>query len=434
MNFGPGLDTIPSERRSTIDEALRFLKSDQIVVASMAAAEPTLCLGHLHNLSKQVNNLTVYCANPSEKYACFYDDSALGHIAFKVMFLTSAIRTQQGRGYVHYLPQHLSQWTKHLLSGRPIDVFWGSCSLPDARGFVSLGVGACYEPEVIWKAKKVILEVNKHMPVTFGATTFPIDKVDLFIENHHPLATLAPDIPNEVDFLIAKNVNDLIPDHATIQLGIGAIPNAVGQSLKDRCGLGVHTELINDAMMELYKAGVVNNAHKSIWPHKMVGAFVYGSKELYDFVHMNPMIELQPASVVNDPYRIGRNYRMVSINTAVEVDITGQVCSESIGHRELSGVGGASDTHVGAQRSDGGVGIIALSSTTKHGQSKIVFELQPGAKVSISRNDIDTVVTEFGIARLRGKTVSERAVALANIAHPSYRDALLKSAKDACYI
>lgn len=434
MTSGQPSYFIPRDRLVSMEQAQSFLTSGQVIVTSMAAAEPTLLFRNLHKAVKGLSHLNVFCANPAERYECFADEGLAQHVTFRVMFLTSPIRQDQGRGFIHYVPQHLSQWTNHLFQQYEPDVFWGSCSLPDARGFVSLGVGACYEPEVIRRAKKVILEVNERMPVTFGATTFPINKVDLFIENHHELSTLPFEAPDEIDFAIADFVNQLIPDQATLQLGIGAIPNAVSHALKNRRGLGIHTELINDAMMDLTNLGVVSNENKTIWPHKTVGAFVYGSKELYDFVHMNPTIELQPASVVNDPYRIGRNHRMISVNTAVEIDITGQVCSESIGHQELSGVGGASDTHVGAQRSEKGRGIIALRSTTKKGQSKIVYELKPGAKVSISRNDVDTIVTEYGVAVLKGKTVSERAQALAAIAHPQYRQELLHLASSARYI
>lgn len=418
----------------SIDQALSYVRSDQTIVTSMAAAEPTLFFSHLYQAAKDLKNLSIYCANPTETYECFLNPDMAKHAEFRVMFLTSPLRNLQGRGFIHYLPQNLSQWTENMLRAHDVDVFWGSCSLPDARGFVSLGVGACYEPEVIRKAKFVILEINERMPVTYGATTFPISKVNLFVQNHHELPTLASEVPDELDARIAAYVSDLVPDQATLQLGIGAIPNAVSIALEQRRGLGIHTELINDAIMQLTNAGAITGEHKSIWPNKIVGAFVYGSRALYDFVHMNPMVELQPASVVNDPYRIGRNWRMVSVNTAVEIDITGQVCSESVGHRELSGVGGASDTHVGAQRSRGGLAMIAMRSTTKKGESKIVFELKPGAKVSISRNDIDTVVTEFGIAHLKGKTVSERVHALIKIAHPGFRDELQKKACTYCYV
>ncbi len=273
------------------------------------------------------------------------------------------------------------------------------------------------------------------MPQTYGATSVSVAQVDYFIESSAPVPTLPSAKFTQIDTTIGERVADLIPDGATLQLGIGAIPNALAAALRSKRNLGIHTELLNDAMMQLYNEGVVTNRCKSIWPGKMVAAFVYGSAELYKFVDKNPMVELQPASVVNDPYRIGRNHCMFSINSAVEVDLTGQVCSESVGHHEISGVGGASDTHTGAQRSKGGRGIIAMGSTTSgEAESKIVFELKPGAKISISRNDVDTLVTEYGVAELRGRSVASRAEAMINIAHPKFREELINKAKSIGYL
>jgi acyl-CoA hydrolase len=193
--------------------------------------------------------------------------------------------------------------------------------------------------------------------------------------------------------------------------------------------------MINDTIMDLYKSGVLTGRHKTIWPGRITGSFALGSQELYDFIDHNPIVLLHPSSVVNDPYRFGRNFKMVSINTAVEVDITGQVCSESIGHRLLSGVGGAADTHIGAQRSQGGRGIIAIRSTTSdESTSKITFQLQPGAKVSISRNDVDTVITEYGIAELKGRPIGQRVSRLIDIAHPKFRESLLQQAQEVKYL
>jgi acyl-CoA hydrolase len=316
-----------------------------------------------------------------------------------------------------------------------IDIFWGSCTLPDQNGFVSLGLNAVYESEIIHKAKVVILEMNPQMPFTYGATLFPANKIHYVINQDLPPPAHISPAPGPEEEQIGSYVADLVSHGSTIQLGIGAIPNAIGQSLANHKNLGVHTEMINDAFMELYLSGVITGRQKSIWPRKIVGAFAYGSRALYDFVRENPVVEIHPASVVNDPYRIGRNNKMISLNSAVEVDLTGQVCSESVGHTELSGVGGAADTHIGAQRSSGGRGIIAIGSTMKNGsRSKIVSTLQPGAKVSISRNDVDTIVTEFGVAQLKGKTVPERIREMIRIAHPQFRDVLLKEAKDLAYI
>ncbi len=420
---------------TTADEAIRLVKSNQNVVTAMAAAEPTKFFSLLGEHAKSLKNVIIHCANPTTSYSCFTDSTLDQHIQLRVMFLTAAVRKHQGRNMVHYVPQHLSRWVRNLTHERSVDIFWGSCSLPDARGFVSLGVGACYEPEILRAAKTVILEVNPHMPVTAGGTQVALSEVDHFIDNAHPLPTLPAAAIGEKDIAIGQFVAELVANESTLQLGIGSIPNAIGKALEHHRDLGIHTEMINDTIMELYQKGVITGARKTIWPGKIVGAFVYGSQNLYEFIDRNPIVELHPASVVNDSYRIGRNHRMVSINTAIEIDITGQVCSESIGHREISGVGGASETHIGAQRSDGGRGIVALhASTTNNQHSKIVFELKPGAKVSISRNDIDTVVTEFGVAQLSGRSVAERARALIHIAHPQFREELLQNARREGYI
>jgi acyl-CoA hydrolase len=421
---------------SSVEEAFSLVESRSTIVTAMAAAEPQMFWSKLHEVALQHRDVRVFCANPSQPWPAIADDRMHGHVEFIVMFMTGAIRKLQGRGFVHYMPQHLSRWAQNLKS-RPggVDLFWGTCSPPDRRGFVSLGTSNCYESEILRAARHVVLEVNPNMPPTFGGTEVSLDEVDCFIESNAALPEVPPAPFGEIENKIASFVVDLVPDGATLQLGIGGIPNAVGKQLKTKKDLGVHTEMINDAFMDLYLSGVITGRQKTIWPRKIVGAFAYGSRALYDFVRENPVIEIHPASVVNDPFRIGRNYQMISLNSAVEVDLTGQVCSESVGHVELSGVGGAADTHVGAQRSLGGRGIIALASTMKNGlRSKIVSTLQPGAKVSISRNDVDTVVTEFGVAQLKGKTAPERIMEMISIAHPDFRESLLREARSLSYI
>ena len=407
------------------DAAMLLLSSRQTIVTAMATCEPSAFFERLGKRARELDALRVYCANPGSNYDCFSDPGLSGRLELIVMFLTHHVIKRHGHGVVQYFPQHLSRWVKALTAEREVDVFWGTCSTPDHRGFVSLGLSACYETEILRKAKKVILEVNPNMPVTYGATTVPLSKVDYFIANERNLTTIEPATPSKEDIVIGQFVGDLIENGSTIQLGIGHIPQAVGIALESKKDLGVHTEMFNDAIMTLYEKGVITGQKKTIWPGKMVGSFAFGSANLYSFLRENPVVEFQPASVVNDPYRIGKNYKMVSINSAVEIDLTGQCCSESIGHMELSGIGGAADTHVGAQRSDGGRGIIALRSTAAGGkESKIVFELKPGAKVSISRNDIDTVITEYGVAKLVGKSVSERAKLMIGLAHPIFREKL----------
>lgn len=420
---------------STLDDALTLVRSGMRIVTAMAAAEPQAFFGSIGAHCRSLSDVTVHCANPSRPYPCFTDDALLGRLDLRVMFLTSKVRDAQGHGRVHYVPQHLSQWVRHLDRSGPADIFWGTCTAPDARGFVTLGPSVCFEAEVLRNARHVVLEVNPRLPAVPGATHVPLAWVDRLIAAEHPVPSIPRPTPDAIDRAIAANVASLVVDGSTIQLGIGAIPNAIGEALAERRDLGVHTEMINDVIMDLYRKGVVTGRRKTLWPGKIVGAFVYGTPELYEFVNQNPGIALEPASVVNDPYRIGRNHAMVSINTAVEVDLTGQVCSESIGHVELSGVGGAAETHIGAQRAVGGRGIIALRSTTKDGSaSKLVWELKPGAKVSISRNDVDTIVTEFGVAALSGRSVAERVRALIAVAAPQFREELTNQAHKARYL
>lgn len=440
------------------ETAINLIQSGQNVVTAHAACEPRHFYELLGRRAREIRDTRIFCANPSQEFPCFVDPELDGHIQIEAMFLSTRVRQNGNWKHVHYVPNHMSRWTHHILTtasmpaaarkaaywidrtrvpvvDKPVDVFWGSCSTPDERGFVSLGLNACYEPEILRKAKCVILEVNPAMPVTFGATTVHLDEIDYLIQQDHPLPVLASQTPGPEEEKIGSYVSELVPDGATIQLGIGAIPNAVGRSLVGRKDLGVHTEMINDAIMHLYEAGAINGSRKTMWQGKIVGGFVYGSQRLYKFVDRNPAIELHPTSIINDPTRIARNYRMTSINSAIEVDLTGQVCSESVGHRAISGVGGATDTHTGAQRSEAGRGIIALRSTTKDGKlSKIVNSLAPGAKVSVTRNDIDTVVTEYGIAELAGKNVAERVRAMVALAHPKFREELLHAARREGYL
>jgi acyl-CoA hydrolase len=404
------------------------------VVTAMAASEPHSFFRALCERANSRRGVTVYCANPNQSYSCFQDSNLVGHVSFHVMFLTAGLKIPQGRGLVHYVPQHLSQWASHLKE-REVDVFWGVCSPPNAQGYVNLGLNLCYESEMVRHARVVVLEVVENLPVVAGDTWVHVSEVDHFVESSGKLCQIRRSQPSARDLEIGRHVADLVPNEATIQLGIGRIPDAVAVALRGKHDLGVHTELFTETMKDLFLSGSITCRRKTLFPRKMVASFVLGSQELYDFVNGHPAVELLPSSFVNNPYWVGKNHRMHSINTAVEVDITGQVCSESVGHRELSGVGGATDTHIGAQRSAGGRGIIAIPSTTDDGaHSKIVFELKPGAKVSISRNDVDTIVTEYGVARLRGLSVAERVERLIALAAPEFRTSLREQAVAVGYL
>jgi acyl-CoA hydrolase len=288
---------------------------------------------------------------------------------------------------------------------------------------MSLSLGNVYEKEMIALADLVILEINQNLPWTYGDTEVHISDVDFVVENIFPLVELPTEAPTEIEKLIGGHIADLIEDGATLQLGIGGIPNAIASFLTDRRDLGLHTEMFVDGMVDLYEAGIVTNRRKTLHPGKMVATFALGTQKLYDFLDRNVSVEVLRGRYVNDPYVVGKNYKMVSVNTAIQVDVIGQVCSQSIGTRQFSGTGGQLDTHRGAQLSEGGRGIIALRSTAKNGTiSTIVPTLAPGSGVTVPSQDIDTIVTEFGVAELRGRCVRDRMEALIKIANPNFRD------------
>lgn len=449
---------IPPTKILSPEQAILLVQSHQNIVTAHVSAEPRHFFELLASRIPNIVNTKVYCANPSQDYPCFQNSDWAENTTFEMMFLNPHVRQKHRRAQINYAPCHMSQWASFILRSiharqqlglsshasefedfawrdKPIDIFWGSCTLPDDTGRVSLGLNSCYEPELLKRSKCVILEMNPLMPYTFGSTEINIDDVDYFVPQNKPMPShLSPD-PSAEDRRIGNYVAELVSNGSTIQLGIGSIPNAIGQALCGHRHLGVHTEMINDAIMSLAQAGAIDGSQKTLWPGKTIGAFVYGSQDLYKFVNRNPSIELYHASKVNDRATIAKNYKMTSINTAVEIDLTGQVCSESIGHGQITGVGGASDTHVGAQLSPGGRGIVALRSTTKDGNtSKIVSTLAAGAKVSISRNDIDTVITEFGVATLSGKNIRDRVRTLIGIAHPKFREQLTHEAQNEGYI
>jgi acyl-CoA hydrolase len=287
---------------------------------------------------------------------------------------------------------------------------------------MSLSLGLVLERQLIDAADLVILEINENLPWTLGDTQVHLSEVDYLVENHTTLPQLPVAPPTSAEEAIGGFISELIEDGSTLQLGIGGIPNAITPFLMKRKDLGIHTEMFTDGMVDLYNAGVITNRRKTQWRGKMVGAFALGTQKLYDFVDNNLAVEFQQGRVTNDPYVIGRNYHMISINTALQVDVLGQVCSQSIGFKHFSGTGGQLDTHRGAQLSEGGRGIIALRSTARNNEiSTIVPFMTEGAEVTVTSHDVDTIVTEYGVADLKGLCVRDRAEALIKIAHPDFR-------------
>ena len=312
----------------------------------------------------------------------------------------------------------------------------GTASMPDEEGYVTLSLSDSHEMRMLKEAAIKILEINPNYPVVYGDHKVHLSEIDYVIEQDY-MPPVSPDAPvNEKDEIIGNLIAERINDGDTIQLGIGGIPNAVSNALKDKKNLGVHTELFTTGMMRLMKAGVINNSKKTLNPGKAVAAFIMGTPDLYEFVDKNPEILIRESAYSNNPYVIAQNDNMVSINTSIEVDVTGQCCSESIASRQFSGTGGQTDTAAGAQLAKNGKSFIALYSTAmvKNAQgekeeiSKIVSRLKPGAIVSLMRNDLDYLVTEYGIVNVKGLDVFERTEKIISIAHPKFRDDLMREA------
>jgi 4-hydroxybutyrate CoA-transferase len=317
----------------------------------------------------------------------------------------------------------------------PVDVAMVHLSPPDEHGFCSFGVEVGLSKSIAEASKTVIAEVNEQMPRVLGDSFIHVNKIDYIVPVNYDL----PEVPmgdgeeNEVIEKISENIAELIPDGATMQMGIGAIPDAVLKYLFDRKDLGVHTELFSDGVIDLVEAGVLTNARKTLHPGKIIAGFILGTKRLYEWSHNNPLIEFHRSEYVNDPFVIAQNERMVAINSAIEIDLTGQVCADSIGPKLYSGVGGQLDFIYGASRSKGGVPIVALPSKAKN-FSRIVSMLKQGAGVVTTRNHVHYVVTEYGVANLYGKTIRQRAKLLIGIAHPDFRQDLERQAKELNYI
>ncbi|MBI3761973.1 MAG: acetyl-CoA hydrolase/transferase family protein [Chloroflexi bacterium] len=361
------------------------------------------------------------------------------HLRVNTLFISDNVRAAVNEGRADFTPIRLSEIPLLFTSGRvPLDVALVHVSPPDEHGFCSFGIEVGVTKTAAANARMVIAEVNMQMPRTLGDSFIHLSKITHIIPVAYDLPELPMGQPTELTKQIGRHIAALIEDGSTMQMGIGAIPDGVLAHLGDKRHLGIHTELFSDGVIALVEAGVITNERKSLHPGKMVTGFVLGTRRLYDFVNDNPIVELHPSEYVNDPYVIRQNDKMVAINSAIEVDLTGQVCADSIGARLYSGVGGQLDFIRGASRSKGGKPIIALpsSATLKDGTrlSKIVASLKPGAGVTTTRNDVHFVVTEFGVADLYGRTIRQRARALIDIAAPEFRDELERQARELNYL
>ena len=410
------------ERLMTAEEAVRKIKSGDRVVTSNAAAEASHIIRALMENHKAYNNVEICNLLPMGG-ATYAEPGYEKHFRHVSQFVGAQTRDTVNSGHGDYTPCYFSQvpllWSRTL----PPDVTIIHVSPPDEHGYCSYGVSVDYSVQAARDAKLVISQINKRMPRTLGESFIHIAEMDCIVECDEPIPELHPPKITEIEKAIGAYCSSLIRDNDCLQLGIGSIPDAVLLSLKDKKHLGIHTEMFSDGVVDLVEAGVVDNSKKNFHNGKMIATFLMGTKKLYDFVHDNPMVNMYPVSYTNDPYIAGRNDNLVSINSCIQIDFLGQVCSESIGLKQFSGVGGQVDFVRAAQISKGGRSIIAMPSTTAGGKvSKIVPFLDQGAAVTTTRNDVEYIITEYGIANLRYHTVRDRARSLINIAHPDFRD------------
>ncbi len=418
------------KKKVSTQDAVSVVKSGDRVYVSGNAATPFKLVEALAHRKDELQDVEIV-------HVLLLGDDPLskpgmeGHFRHNSLFVGPGDRAAVNEGRADYIPVFLYEIPQLFYSQQlPIEIAFLHLSPPDEHGFMSLGVECLTSKAVAETAKIVVAQVNDKMPRTLGDSFIHVSRVSKIVETSVDLPTLEQIPFTEVEKRIGSYIASLVEDGSTLQLGIGGIPNAALNAMHDKKDLGVHSEMASDSMMQAIEAGVITGAKKTLHPYKVVCTFFLGTKKLYEFVNNNPVFETHPTNYTNHPYIIGKNDKMIAINSAVEVDLTGQVCSDSIGTRIYSGFGGQVDFIRGAAQSKGGKPIIALSSTAKGGNiSKIVPTLKVGAGVVTTRADVHYVVTEHGIAYLHGKNLRQRAEALINIAHPDFRPMLEEEAK-----
>ena len=406
----------------TAEEAVKVIQSNQRVYVQAAAATPTVLTHALTQRASELRNVEI-CHLHTEGEAPYANPELAKSFHVNSFFIGANVRHTLKAGNGSYTPVFLSELPL-LFRNKvvPLDVVFIHVSLPDSHGYCSLGVSVEATVAAMENAKTIIAQVNPMMPRTFGDSIIHISEIDYLVEVNIPLHILEVKPFSEIEAKIGGFVASLIEDKSTLQMGIGNIPNAALSLLKNHKNLGLHTEMFSDGVIDLIESDVINCNYKGTVRGRVLATFLMGSQRLYDFVNDNPFIEMRESSMVNDTAHIRKNKKMVAINSAIEVDLSGQVCADSIGGNMYSGVGGQMDFIRGAALSPGGKAIIALPSVTNKGESRIVPYLKQGAGVVTTRSHVHHVITEYGIADLYGKTLKQRAAALIQIAHPNHRE------------
>jgi 4-hydroxybutyrate CoA-transferase len=416
------------EKLISIEDAVAKVKSGDHIVTGLGCGGATAILEEMVTRKKELKDVVIHQMLPLYNYR-YFQEGMEDSIRHNSWFNSPYTRKMVNDKRADFTPNFFHESPALFSNYHEINILIAAVSPMDRHGYFSFGLSVDYTKPVAEHADLVILEVNQAMPRTLGDSFIHISEVDYLVESDYPLPELPVSEPDEVELRIGEYVVELIEDGSTLQLGIGGIPNAITASLTDKKDLGIHSEMLTDGMVDLVEKGVITNRMKSIHKGKIIGSFAAGTRRLYEFLDDNPMVEMHPVSYTNDPFIISQNYKMVSINSCIEVDLLGQCAAETVGITQISGTGGQTDFVRGAVKSPGGKSIIALKSTALKGtKSTIVPVLSQGAVVTTGKNDVDYIVTEYGVAHLRGKSASERAEALINIAHPDFRAELRRQA------
>ncbi len=411
-------------------DAIRQVQNGDFIIVPTGVGEPPTLLTALSDSRHEFLDVKVAQILAMRKYG-YIDPATTQHVRHVAFFFGGATRAGGQAGWIDFIPNYFSEIPAQINRGSiSADIVFSMASPMDENGNFAISLGADYTMAAVAKARAVVLEVNPNVPFAFGNCQVNIAQVTALIESTEPVLEVGLPKIGDVQEAIGKYVAEFIDDGSTLQIGYGGIPDAVVMQLTHKNDLGIHTEMIGDGILKLVECGAVNNRRKNYLPGKMVATFALGSAKLYRFMHRNPMLEMHPVDFTNDPSLAGLNDKLISINATLQIDLLGQCGSESLGYAPYSGTGGQADFVRAANRSRGGKSFIVLPSTAKNGAlSRIVSTLSPGTHVSTSKNDIDYVVTEYGVAQLRGKSAKERAQALIAIAHPDFRADLATQAR-----